>query len=158
MTEQNPPPAVPTVPVPRPPADWPKEVIAALLAISIVGLTLCLLWSMYAKAPEKDATAWEQRSQVIQILLALAGTVTGYYFGRIPAERAAASANQASAANAARANDAIAAKNQTVGQVRDLRTQLLSSGSPMGAGAGGGGVDDFKAAVALRLEQISRGG
>ena len=157
MTEQNPPPVVSTVPVPRTPVDWPKEVIAALLAISIVGLTLCLLWNMYTKAPEKDSTAWEQRSQVIQILLALAGTVTGYYFGRIPAERAAASANQASAANAARANDAIAAKNQTIGQVRDLRTQLLSSASPMGGG-GGGGVDEIRTAVALRLEQISGGG
>jgi hypothetical protein len=156
MSDQTPQPAQP-VPIPRTPVDWPKELIAASLAIAIVGVTLCLLWSMYAKAPEKDKTAWEQRSQVIQVLLALAGTVTGYYFGRIPAERAAASANQAAAANASRANDAIAAKNQTIGQVKDLRTQLLSSGSPLGGGSSGGAAEDVKAAVAMRLEQIVGG-
>ena len=135
--------------------DWPKELVAAMLAIAIVGLTLCLLWKMF-NAP--DEPNWEHRSSIVQVCLALAGTVTGYYFGRIPAERAAASANQASAANASRAADAVASRNQVLGQLKGIRTQLQPGGSPMGGGPNPSAtVDEVRAEVVRRIDQILGG-
>ena len=158
----QPPAANPAPPVATSSIDWPKELVSALMAIAIVGLTLVLLAYMFfdpAGADSSNKTLWEHRSGVIQTCLALAGTVTGYYYGRIPAERAAASATQASAANAARADDAKVSKDQMVGQLKDLRTQLQTGNSPMG----GGSVltatpEDVRAAVSRRIEQIIGGG
>ena len=141
------------------PIDWPKELVSALMAIAIVGLTLVLLGYMFFDPAGADKTLWEHRSGVIQTCLALAGTVTGYYYGRIPAERAAATATQASAANAARADDAKASKDQMVGQLKDLKTQLQLGSSPMGGGNAQGAVpDDVRSAVVRRIDQIIGGG
>ncbi|WP_143002950.1 hypothetical protein [Nitrosospira sp. Nsp1] len=155
----NPPEPNPLAPTVNNFVDWPKELVAALLAIAIVGMTLILLWNMFFSPAGVDPALWQHQSTVIQTCLALAGTVTGYYFGRIPAERAAASANQASTVNALRASDAIATKNNMLGQLKDLKTQLQPGGSPMGgSGRQNPTPDEVRAVVVWRIEQIIGGG
>jgi hypothetical protein len=146
-----------TLPVAPSSADRPREVVAASVALGIIGVTLYFLLQMFFAPANIDPVLWQHQSSVLQICLALAGTVTGYYFGRIPAERAAASANQASAANAARANEATVAKNRVLAQVRDLHTEVVPSRSPLGGSAPGAASEDVRTEVARRLEQILQG-
>lgn len=76
-----------------------KEWVAAVLALSIVGFTLWAMHGLFTADPTKSSA---NMSSILQAAIGLAGTVTGYYFGRIPAEKAAQQANQAAGqANAA---------------------------------------------------------
>lgn len=106
-----------------------KEYIAAVLSIAIVGFTLYFMWGMFDLENEKaiDEGKWKQQSTILQLAIALAGTVTGYYFGRIPAERAAAASQQAAATSNALAQQAAAKEARIRDQVRDLRLQIPSA-------------------------------
>ncbi len=145
--------------VARPPTytDWPKEVVAAVIALTIVGMTICFLCYMFFSPTGSDEKTWQRWMTVLQTSMALAGTVTGYYFGRIPAERAAATAMQASSANAARADDANNTKNRVLGQVRALRNQLDPGSSPMGGGGSGSDSAQVQAQIARQLNDILLG-
>jgi len=138
-----------------------KEAVASILSIVIVGVTLNFLWRMFAAPADISEALWQHQSAILQVAISLAGTVTGYYFGRIPAERAATSAQQA--ANSAQQNlantTAVAQQAQTSEQrirdrVNDLRRQISST--PLGGGATG--VDPaFRTHVMDRLDDILRG-
>ena len=138
-----------------------KEAVASILSIVIVAVTLNFLWRMFAAPGDVSEAVWQHQSAILQVAISLAGTVTGYYFGRIPAERAANSAQQA--ANSAQQNlastTAVAQQAQTSEQrirdrVNDLRRQISST--PLGGGAGG--VDPaFRTHVMDRLDDILRG-
>jgi hypothetical protein len=138
-----------------------KEVIAALLAFAIVGVTVIFLMKMFWAPADVSDALWQHQSAMLQAALGLAGTVTGYYYGRIPAERAAANAHQA--ANNAQQNlagtTAVAHQAQTSEQrirdrVNDLRRQI--STTPLGGGEAG--VDAaLRTQFMDRLDDILRG-
>lgn len=146
-----------------------KEIVAALIAVAIAAVTLWLILSICLNS-SLTAANFQQAAQILSIALALMGTVTGYYFGRIPAEahaagmeRVADAAQQAthvaqtqatesvrqaafSSADAANAN---AAKDKIVTQVQSLRDGL--SAGPIGGGPARAPELDF---VIGRLNQI----
>lgn len=73
---------------------WFKEIVtAALGAILIIGI-LVLIWPCLASSPADIASA----QGIFSILGGWGGIVLGYYFGRLPAERAAVRAEAAAAA------------------------------------------------------------
>ena len=65
-----------------------KEVVSALLALIIILGSLVLLWPALAASPIDITSA----QGIFSILGGWGGVVIGYYFGRLPAERAAARA------------------------------------------------------------------
>src|ERR1043165_3874056 len=102
-----------------------KEWVAAILSFALVGFTLYFLWVMFG-GPAVDNEQWERKSAMLQIAVSFTGAVIGYYFGRLPAEKAAASAQQ-------HANLASANENRLRSQVAEVRKQLST---PTGGGAG----------------------
>jgi 4-amino-4-deoxy-L-arabinose transferase-like glycosyltransferase len=133
-----------------------KEYVAALLSLAIIAVTVCFLFRVFSSTgtPEDQ----KRQSAVLHAALALAGTVTGYYFGRVPAERAAANAQQ-SASNtqqalvttASVAQQATAAEQRIRAQVGDLRRTLTS---PIGGGAEGADVTAYRAQIIKHVERI----
>ena len=107
-----------------------KEYITAALSIAIVGFTLYVMWQMFGGGSEIAEGKWKQQSTILQLAIALAGTVTGYYYGRIPAERAASAAQQSAAKSNALAEMAAANESRIRNQVADLRRQVAT---PTGA-------------------------
>lgn len=169
------PPIVPTPTastLPTPPAvgsqavsvgNWLKEVVAAALSVVIVGFTMYFMWKMFEAPDNIGANIWQHQSAILQVAVGFAGTITGYYFGRIPAERAAASAQQAATSaqqslvnTSAAAQQAATNENRIRTQVSDLRKQM-STNTPLGGGAASLDAAAFRTQVAERLDQILRG-
>ena len=73
-----------------------KEGVAAALGLIIVLGTLILLWPSLATSPADVQSA----QGIFSILGGWGGVIIGYYFGRLPAEKAAAKSEEA--ADAAR--------------------------------------------------------
>ena len=82
-----------------------QEVVIAVLSLSIAGLALYFLYDTYIvskslmmDAPDRPATllkeAFGRQKDILLLALGLLGTVTGYYLGRIPAERQADAARE----------------------------------------------------------------
>jgi hypothetical protein len=67
-----------------------KELVAALIAASIIAFTIYWLFEIF----NSPNNATENQKYVLGIAVALAGTVTGYYFGRVPAEKRAETAER----------------------------------------------------------------
>ncbi len=67
-----------------------KEVITAIIGIFIIVYTLILLWPALFASPI-DLTSAEG---IFSILGGWGGVILGYYFGRIPAEKAASQAEK----------------------------------------------------------------
>ena len=65
-----------------------KESVSALLALIIILGTLVLLWPALTSSPIDITSA----QGIFSILGGWGGVIIGYYFGRLPAERAAARA------------------------------------------------------------------
>lgn len=134
-----------------------KDYVAAALSVAIVGLMLYFLFIMFG-GTGADKEVWERQSAILQVAVGLAGTVTGYYFGRIPAERAAATAQQSATSaqqslvsTAAVAHQATTNENRIRSQVGELRRQVSI---PLGGGAEGGDVLAFRAQMSRQLDQI----
>ena len=68
-----------------------KEMGTSFIALAIVGVTLTLLYQTF-----RDAVDIQGKKDVLLIAMSLLGTVTGYYFGRIPGELRAEAAEEAS--------------------------------------------------------------
>jgi hypothetical protein len=68
-----------------------REVITALLGIAIIAAILLLMWPSLSKSPPDTTSA----QGVFAILGGWGGVVLGYYFGRLPSEKAADKASQA---------------------------------------------------------------
>jgi hypothetical protein len=114
--------ATPATPVPVPPpvpskpalSDWVqvfREVVTAVISLTILWVSVSMLITTFKYANEKmvstktdkDQNALETRSledafgrqkDLVLYALALLGTVTGYYLGRVPAELRAQQAQQ----------------------------------------------------------------
>ena len=69
-----------------------KEIITAAIALAIVASLITMLWICFVQT-EKIT---DDEKFIIGIILSLAGTVTGYYFGRVPAEKRADTAERGS--------------------------------------------------------------
>lgn len=83
-----------------------REVISALVSAVIVVAAMYMLWRTFGVAGEPIplvdgkpnsmlADAYQRQKDILLIAMGLFGTVTGYYFGRVPAERGADAARQA---------------------------------------------------------------
>lgn len=121
-----------------------KEYVAATLALAIVGFMIYTMHVMFTADPKVTNEQWQHMSSILQVAVGLAGTVTGYYFGRIPAEKAATTAQQATA-NEARIR----------GQVEQLRKQFATpiGGTPTG-GAGAQNMEGLRQQIVDQLAQI----
>ena len=133
----NPPDSTPALPdhsslTPKKPnaLPWLKEIVAAVLALSIAGSALWMLIGTYNAAAQpilvdervldeaqrplleaQERARLEQRSgqkDIMLVAIGLFGSVLGYYFGRVPAEHRAERAESAAAAAEATATTAVA--------------------------------------------------
>jgi hypothetical protein len=68
-----------------------KEVVTAGLGILIIAAILFLMWPPLTKSPPDTASA----QGIFAILGGWGGVILGYYFGRLPSEKAADKASQA---------------------------------------------------------------
>ncbi|HEX4498939.1 MAG TPA: hypothetical protein VIE43_24895 [Thermoanaerobaculia bacterium] len=113
MPEENP----PNPPQPKPPgmlSDFSfKEIITAVIALAIVASLITMLWIAFVQAGKIT----DDQKYIIAIILSLAGTVTGYYFGRVPAEKRADTAEWA-------ADSAKKEKVQADAKVEDVKKTL----------------------------------
>jgi hypothetical protein len=75
-----------------------RECIQLAISLPIVVLALVFLWHTFFAV--KSGTNYAELKEVLALALGLMGTVMGYYFGRVPAERHADTARDfASAAH-----------------------------------------------------------
>ena len=77
-----------------------REVVTGVISIAIAGLALWMLYDTYIASKITTALPQEVFSRQKDILLlgiTLLGTVTGYYLGRVPAEKQADVARDAAA-------------------------------------------------------------
>jgi hypothetical protein len=70
-----------------------REVVTAVLGISIVFFTLAMTGLAFSMAGEE--ARMRDAITVLTLLFGLAGVVVGYYFGRVPAEKRADTATEA---------------------------------------------------------------
>lgn len=123
--------------------DWTlKEIVSAVLALVLVGFAI---WLMYFISTlndgEGEGAKYQRLSGLLQVAVGLAGTATGYYFGRVPAEKNAATAQHN--ANDAQKNAVAAAQNAASAsqQLRDVR-RVLTSKTPTGGSRDGTPLQD----------------
>jgi hypothetical protein len=94
----------------RNPLQWFREGIAGIISLVILVMAAVMLWGTYNYAKDATPTAdanvvstrkesYERQKDIMLYALALLGTVTGYYLGRVPAELHAQQAQRS--ANAA---------------------------------------------------------
>ncbi len=122
---------------------WLKEIITALLGLGIAAIALWMLVGTYATASERpEVTAGDLENRplydarervrleqtsgqkdVMLVAIGLFGSVIGYYFGRVPAERRADRAE--SAASEAQATVTEAVTNATVAGERASEEKQL---------------------------------
>ena len=69
-----------------------REISVTTLSAAIAGVTLYMLVKCFSGA---GGNAFTSQKDILSIAMGLFGTVTGYYFGRIPAEKAADAAKSA---------------------------------------------------------------
>ncbi len=144
---------------------WLKEIITALLGLGIAAIALWMLVGTYVTATERpEVTAddlenrplydarekarLEQKSgqkDVMLVAIGLFGSVIGYYFGRVPAERRADRAE--SAASEAQATVTEAVTNATVAGERASEEKQLRQ-------AAEGKVEDARRATVSILRKL----
>jgi hypothetical protein len=110
-----------------------REIVTALIGLAIVSLALFFLWDFYYAKVSADTSA--QQKEVVHAALGLLGIVTGYYFGRVPAERHADTARDA--ANAAQERELKVRQQVRVGLAHIQKQHHATR-----AGAGPDAVDD----------------
>jgi hypothetical protein len=120
-----------------------RECIAAVISLAIVAIALYLLVDTYttgkavsamAGSPQQKALddAYVRQKDLLLYALALLGTITGYYFGRVPAELHAQKADRV-------AEKAQAKEAETK---RKVRTRVRAIKATEGAAKRGIGVRD----------------
>jgi hypothetical protein len=123
-----------------------KEYVTAILGILILACTLFLAILTFGYVGE--TTKITDAKDILQVLLAVAGVVVGYYFGRVPADARAAQAQE-------QANEAAAQTEQISTQAQEMSDQVdqvMDKISPSAAVARGGQPPD--ALVAAELQTI----
>lgn len=92
-----------------------RELFAGLLACAVVGAMLAVALGALGQVGNGDNV--QQAKDLLTVLIGPAGVVLGYYFGRAPAETAAAQASQ-------RADDAQADRDAVKARVRNAERSL----------------------------------
>jgi hypothetical protein len=88
---------------------WLKEGVASVLALAIAAVALVLLVLTFISAKNNGTgavAAFGRQKDVLQFILPILGTVIGYYFGRVPAERRAEVAEQSASGSQKQAESA----------------------------------------------------
>ena len=126
---------------------WPpdlKEITTTVIALVIVGITIWMFYHCFPSAgdfhpakdqPSFDTDAYTRAKDILGFALGLFGTVTGYYFGRVPAEKQADAARHS--ADVAKQGQATAEK-QTQQLRSDMKMRIsgiLNSAAPDGNAA-----------------------
>ncbi len=106
-----------------------KELVAAAIALVIAGLTLWILYDLYgyASLSNADSNIFSRKKDVLGLVLALMGTVTGYYLGRAPAERQADAARKQAETATAVSSELTQKVNLIKGAVSDAASRSLKN-------------------------------
>ncbi|TNC14104.1 hypothetical protein FF100_07920 [Methylobacterium terricola] len=129
-----------------------KELMAAFLTfgIGIVSLFILFRTFSYLDTEKFDAAIFNQKKDIMAVALGLLGTATGYYLGRVPAEKQAdASRREANAATASAAQ-AVQNKQQVKSAVADALSRAQDSD------LAGGGAPDRSIEILRDLERSIR--
>lgn len=128
-----------------------KEIVTALLSFAIFALTGYMLVTLFLHGGGTDAE-YQRSSGLLNVVIGFAGSVAGYYFGRVPAENRAAAAE----ANAKQSQDAAAHATADTAKVRGLVANLKASitGGPP---SGGGDAAAAHAEIVAALDRILAG-
>lgn len=94
---------------------WFKEIVTASIGITIILGMFLLLWRLLIKEPPDITNA----QGVFSILGGWGGVVLGYYFGRLPAERAATKAEAVATAAEIAKDAAVADVKTTLTETKD---------------------------------------
>lgn len=95
-----------------------KEILTAVIALAIVTTLIAFLWRGFNEGDKLG----DNQKYIIGLALSLAGTVTGYYFGRVPAEKRAETAEKAET----KAKDDKAKADARVADARQTLDKVLS--------------------------------
>lgn len=121
---------------------WLREVTTTAIAVVIVAVTLVLLWRTFDAA----AGDFEKKKAVMLYGLTILGTVVGYYFGRVPAERRAEASERKASEAQATATTATTAAAQSQQQV--VQTAQEKEEATKKLAEAKAGVEKAKAALA----------
>lgn len=150
--------------------DWTlKELVSALLALLLVGSAIALMYQIANLEGSASQDHYHRLSGLLQVAVGLAGTATGYYFGRVPAEKTAVaaqkSANEAhkslvdateNAGKSAVTVDRLATANRSASdQLKELKRVLTSPTPVGGADAGMHARGETAARIDRILETLS---
>jgi hypothetical protein len=111
-----------------------REILTAVISVSIVGLALYMMFDTYraaAKAAQLQQEFFSDQKDILRLALGFLGTVIGYYFGRVPAER-----------HANTARDAAAKATESESRIKQLVRAGLDSIEQQRNAAGGGAAGD----------------
>ncbi len=140
------------VATPAPPATgWTaglREIMTSAIAVVILAVTTVMLWKVFQAGGVKavDPEAFNRQKDIMHYGLTLLGTVLGYYFGRVPAERRAEQAEAvAHQANAA-VGEAAGAASEAQRQSREHQQQRQAAEAK---------VEDAKTTVARVRERLT---
>lgn len=162
-----------------------REIMASGIAVVIVALTVWMLFKVFVLGGKADADpeAYARQKDIMLYGLTLLGTILGYYFGRVPAERraeqaeevagnaqtAAAQAGEAAGEAQRQAREEAAKKEAAEAKVADARSTVerirneLPAAPRKPAGTRGGGgrgapaeAPDSAAGARSELEALLR--
>jgi hypothetical protein len=118
------------------PLQWVREGIAAVISIAILVVTVLMMYGTYSYAAKEspanaDANAaivrkesYDRQKDIMLYALALLGTVTGYYLGRVPAELHAQQAQQSANTAQEQLQKTQTKLTDTAGQAAEAATQV----------------------------------
>ena len=113
-----------------------KEVMCAVIGALILAGAALMVHEIYQEAgrsgPAFVAEAYQRHTQILNLVLAFAGTVVGYYFGRVPAEKLAASAQAQAKESATREGAAVQAQERLKDGIRGAKGDLSGALPPAG--------------------------
>ena len=105
---------------------WFKEIVTAGLGIVVIISTYALVWPPFSRSPIDLNSA----QAIYSVLGGWAGVVLGYYFGRIPSERAAtkaeAAASAAEEAKDSAREDRLKTWTEVIGKATELENKYKS--------------------------------
>lgn len=154
-----------------------REISTALISLTILTLSCWMMLDTYRTGrvamessqadPQKSAAdvrakldAYGRQKDILLYALALLGTVTGYYLGRVPAElRANTAQNQVTSANntalqaTAKAAEAVAAKTAVMRDATETLSRVLPLISRAREGPGDRGATTASPADLERLQR-----